>query len=256
MTQVYQNTEILAYARDLALRDYDIVVSSEVGTGGKIIYTARTPELDGCKAQGYSVIEAVKSLIDARIDYIYDLVLYGRRDDVAPPNAEKTGEATYVQESAVIAHTQNISSSVIEISVSAVAPNLLVADITKAPSIDDKEWRHVVYKMPMNRCVLLPVRGKKAKSESASKLELEAEIEANFNYIYNHYRKSVLALVNLDESEHSLSSHAQTVANCYAEWSPWNEPIEGYTVSVVFLDSIKYVRIHKGEEVVYAGAVQ
>jgi len=113
MAEGYQNAEILEYARDLALRDYDIVVSSEVGVGGKIIYTARTPELGTCKAQGHSVIEAVKNLIDARIDYIYACLVVGYT--VAPPNAEKTGETAYVQESEVVCYTQNADSFVIEI---------------------------------------------------------------------------------------------------------------------------------------------
>ncbi len=93
MSDTYQNVEILAYARDLALRDYDITVTAEEFADGTIGYLARTPELPGCKAQGRSVIEAVKSLIDARIDTIYFMLV--DMIPVAPPNQESTGNATY-----------------------------------------------------------------------------------------------------------------------------------------------------------------
>ena len=43
-------------------------------TGTITAYTARTPELPGCKAQGQTVAEALRSLDMARIDYIWALL--------------------------------------------------------------------------------------------------------------------------------------------------------------------------------------
>ncbi len=40
----------------------------------KPIYLAKAPELEGCFGQGKSVDDAVKSLGEARVDYIYSLL--------------------------------------------------------------------------------------------------------------------------------------------------------------------------------------
>lgn len=81
--------ESLDLARKLALRDYDIIVTRDTLSDGMVMYCAKSPELNGCIAQGRTVIEATKNLIDARVDYIYSLLL-----DMLPvpdPNSHKTG---------------------------------------------------------------------------------------------------------------------------------------------------------------------
>lgn len=64
--------KLLEQATILADRNYKIVFSVESTKLGKALFMAKNPELEGCMAQGETLEEAIQSLRDARIDYIYD----------------------------------------------------------------------------------------------------------------------------------------------------------------------------------------
>lgn len=97
------NKEQLDLAIQLASRNYNIVISHDSLSDGKKIYMARNPELQGCKAQGMSQMEAIKNLRDARIDYIYYLLEDGI--DVPVPNTQNsiTGSQVVTPETLVYA---------------------------------------------------------------------------------------------------------------------------------------------------------
>ena len=79
---------LMKQAEILSDRDYAIVISQENTTAGKPIYMAKNPELMGCIAQGDSLEEAIESLREARIDYIYDSLKNG--NPVPEPGIKKT----------------------------------------------------------------------------------------------------------------------------------------------------------------------
>jgi predicted RNase H-like HicB family nuclease len=68
------NKNLSIMAEKLASRPYIIEVILDETTEGKPIYLAKAPELEGCFGQGESVDDAVKSLGEARVDYIYSLL--------------------------------------------------------------------------------------------------------------------------------------------------------------------------------------
>jgi predicted RNase H-like HicB family nuclease len=80
------NEEQLAQATKLASRNYNIIISHDRLSDGSIMYMVRNPELEGCKAQGRTQMEAISNLRDARIDYIYYLLEDGI--DVPVPNSQ------------------------------------------------------------------------------------------------------------------------------------------------------------------------
>ena len=61
-------------AQQLASRPYVVAVRLEETTDNEPTYVARSPELEGCIAQGETVEEAVKNLQEARVDYIESLL--------------------------------------------------------------------------------------------------------------------------------------------------------------------------------------
>jgi predicted RNase H-like HicB family nuclease len=61
-------------AKKLASRPYIVEVFLDETTDGNPVYMAKTPELEGCFGQGETIDEAVKSLSEAREDYIYSLL--------------------------------------------------------------------------------------------------------------------------------------------------------------------------------------
>jgi predicted RNase H-like HicB family nuclease len=64
-------------AERLAAQSYKIDVSLETATDGKPIWSSNNPALKGCSSQGETMEEAIRNLADARIDYIYFLLLDG-----------------------------------------------------------------------------------------------------------------------------------------------------------------------------------
>jgi predicted RNase H-like HicB family nuclease len=81
------NEKQLQEAERLANRHYTITTSEDTLSDGSIIFMARNPELQGCKAQGKTRTEAVNNLRDARIDYIYYLLEDGI--DVPVPKSQE-----------------------------------------------------------------------------------------------------------------------------------------------------------------------
>jgi len=68
------NRKRLKEAEKYASRNYSIIMSRDNLSDGSVVFMARHPELEGCKAQGATPMESVTSLRDARIDYIYFLL--------------------------------------------------------------------------------------------------------------------------------------------------------------------------------------
>jgi predicted RNase H-like HicB family nuclease len=61
-------------AKKLASRPYIVEVDLDETTDGQPVFIAKTPELEGCFGQGETIEEAINSLNDARVDYIYSLL--------------------------------------------------------------------------------------------------------------------------------------------------------------------------------------
>jgi predicted RNase H-like HicB family nuclease len=61
-------------AKKLASRPYIVEVFLDETTDGQPVYMAKTPELEGCFGQGETIDEAIKSLSEARADYIHSLL--------------------------------------------------------------------------------------------------------------------------------------------------------------------------------------
>lgn len=62
-------------AEELAARNYAVVVFREyTSEGTDYIYVASNPAIDGCKAQGDSLEEAIENLAGVRIDMIEHLL--------------------------------------------------------------------------------------------------------------------------------------------------------------------------------------
>jgi predicted RNase H-like HicB family nuclease len=75
------NKNLRNKAKKLACRPYMVEVVLDDTTEGQPIYLAKTPELEGCFGQGETIDEAVKSLSEARVDYIHSLL----EDDLPVP---------------------------------------------------------------------------------------------------------------------------------------------------------------------------
>ena len=75
------NKQLFEQAKQLASRNYSIMIESDVLSDGQPVFIARNPELEGCKSQGHTPDEAKVNLDLARIDYIYSLL----EDRIAPP---------------------------------------------------------------------------------------------------------------------------------------------------------------------------
>ena len=78
------NQNLLEKAISLAKRPYLVEINRDETTEGKPIYLARSPELEGCIAQGETVEVANENLLEARIDYIYSLL----EDNLQVPEPE------------------------------------------------------------------------------------------------------------------------------------------------------------------------
>jgi predicted RNase H-like HicB family nuclease len=74
MSEINANLWNEAEIRAKAL--YDIIFDEDI-LSGELIYMARHPELPGCKAHGATQNEASQNLEEARIDYIYALLVQG-----------------------------------------------------------------------------------------------------------------------------------------------------------------------------------
>ncbi len=85
-------------AEKLADRNYTVSVSEDRTTDGQPIYMAKTPELFGCMAQGKTLEEAIKSLKEARIEYIYDSLKDGVEVPAPSPLAVRTLDTAYTLE--------------------------------------------------------------------------------------------------------------------------------------------------------------
>jgi len=81
------NKNQLQQAERLANRHYTINISQDTLSDGSIVFMARNPELQGCKAQGETPTDAVNNLREARIDYIYYLLEDGI--DVPVPKSQE-----------------------------------------------------------------------------------------------------------------------------------------------------------------------
>jgi predicted RNase H-like HicB family nuclease len=70
------NVNLWEQAENLAKALYDIVYDEDT-LSGQLVYMARHPELPGCKAYGTTQQEASQNLKEARVDYIYALLVQG-----------------------------------------------------------------------------------------------------------------------------------------------------------------------------------
>lgn len=211
----YQNTEILAYARDLALRDYDITVTAEQFADGTIGYLAHTPELTGCKAQGRSVIEAVKSLIDARIDYIYFMLV--DMIPVPPPNKESTGNVTY----------QSVGLTTISAVTGVARANTLTPDdVKKMQSPDNVQWRPIVGSDPFGN----PLTGFYRNMPTNATFEVE-QVPVVVPHVATYADWDVLwvAILNGDAEEFDIHGVAYRDYVCHIrkEGSVWQLHLTG-----------------------------
>jgi predicted RNase H-like HicB family nuclease len=68
------NQVLIKRAEHLADRPYLVEVVKGETTDDQPIYLARSPELEGCLAQGETIDDAIQSLREARVDYIYSLL--------------------------------------------------------------------------------------------------------------------------------------------------------------------------------------
>ena len=68
------NPNLMEQATQLAKRPYLVETSLDETTEGELIYLARSPEIEGCIAQGETIEQAQKNLVEARIDYIFSLL--------------------------------------------------------------------------------------------------------------------------------------------------------------------------------------
>lgn len=80
------NKQRLSQAKKLAQQPYTTIVAQDELTDGTIVFVAHNPELEGCMADGATEAEAVASLYDARVDFIYFLLEDGL--PVPPPATE------------------------------------------------------------------------------------------------------------------------------------------------------------------------
>jgi len=69
------NNDLWIRAEQLANRQYTTEVLTETLSDGQIVYLARNPELPNCIAQENSVEKAISELDDARVDFIYFLLV-------------------------------------------------------------------------------------------------------------------------------------------------------------------------------------
>ncbi len=69
------SNELWEQAEQLAAKNYAVQVWRDETDNGQVSYVASNPELPGCKAHGDTVEEAKANLRDARIDYIYYLLV-------------------------------------------------------------------------------------------------------------------------------------------------------------------------------------
>lgn len=69
------NHELWEQAERLAAQNYAVQVWRDEIDDEQVSYVASNPELPGCKAHGDTVEEAKANLQDARIDYIYYLLV-------------------------------------------------------------------------------------------------------------------------------------------------------------------------------------
>lgn len=75
------NKNLRNKAEKLANRSYIVEVVLDETTDGQPVYIAKTPELEGCFGQGETIDDAVKSLSEARVDFIQSLL----EDDLPIP---------------------------------------------------------------------------------------------------------------------------------------------------------------------------
>lgn len=71
------NTELYAHAVALANRPYSVVIEHDATADPAFAWVAQDVELSGCMAQGGSIEEAQRELVDARADYICSLLEHG-----------------------------------------------------------------------------------------------------------------------------------------------------------------------------------
>jgi predicted RNase H-like HicB family nuclease len=82
--------DIWRKAEELAAQKYTVVFYPDVDSTGKKIFIAKSPELYGCMAEGLTKEEAEDNLMDARVDYIYSLLI----DNLTVPEPIRITEST------------------------------------------------------------------------------------------------------------------------------------------------------------------
>lgn len=81
------NEQLWKKAEQLSARRYSITYEMENQPDGQAVYILRHPELPVVIADGDTLKEAQQNLLDARVDYIYTLLL----DDLPVPSPQEDG---------------------------------------------------------------------------------------------------------------------------------------------------------------------
>ncbi len=90
--------DLKAKAEALADGPYRIEVSKDKTVDGKDVYFVEVIELPGCVAQGFTVEEALESIGDALVDYIFTLLEDGQPVPSAPISTTTGTTASFYED--------------------------------------------------------------------------------------------------------------------------------------------------------------
>lgn len=69
------NEQLYAKALEIAYKNYDLVIETDVLSTGKRVFLGITPELPGCMTQVDDMQDMWAMVLDARTEYIYGLLI-------------------------------------------------------------------------------------------------------------------------------------------------------------------------------------
>jgi predicted RNase H-like HicB family nuclease len=91
MTMTDSDAHLWQRAEELAARNYELSISIDTLSTGEKVHVVSNPELPGCLGHGQTLAEAMRELAEARVDYIYYLLVDGL--DVPSPHGATTTAA-------------------------------------------------------------------------------------------------------------------------------------------------------------------
>ena len=106
------NEKLLAEAKKLAARPYELQLVPDIDTDGDPVVFARIPEMPGCVSHGKTVEEALEWIESAKIDFIY----FYLEDGLLPPEpaglfSQETPQLTVLELSDETSGAETISFS-------------------------------------------------------------------------------------------------------------------------------------------------